>query len=86
MFLHADFHLLVLELYIHAQKIVLVSSRLWHIYKPFFYSFNYLINHLWVHVADIVTIHVPSQCVLFPINVCVCYAHIVRVQFKNHVL
>ena len=86
MFLHADFHLLVLEFYIHTKKIVLVSSHLRHLPKSFFINFDCLINHLWVHTTDIVIIHVPVHYALFPLEVCVCYAQIVWDQFKTHVL
>ena len=86
MFLHSYFHLLLLELYIHAQKIVLVSSCLRHLPKLFFNRFDYLIDHLWIHVSDIVIIDVPSHCALFSLDVFVYYAQILWFQFKTHVL
>ena len=86
MLFHDDFHIPVIEFYIHAQKTVLVSSRLRHLPKNFFNRFDYLIDHLWIHMTDLVVIHVPAHCALFPLSVCICYSHIVWVIFKTHVL
>ena len=69
MFIHADFHLIFLEFYIHAQKIVLVSSRLRHLTKFSLNCLDYLIDHLWVHVADLVIIHIPAHCEIFTLDV-----------------
>ena len=86
MFLHADFHFLLLEFYVHAQKIVLVSSFLRYLPKLLFNCLDNLIDHIWIHLADLVIIHLPAHRALLSFDVCVCYTQILWVHFKTHVL